>query len=159
MKDEFSGLNLVQLLDLLEPVPEPPAPSLWPQTAGWLWLGLAIAVMLIWIVRRIILRRRANAYRRAALAAVADAGDEPVALAEILRRTALSAYPRSEVASLSGDAWLSFLDRTGGGSAFHDGPGRVLAAAPYKRSESVPGLGQVVADWIRLHDRSAGTAR
>ena len=36
------------------------------------------------------------------------------AIAEILKRTALVAYPRTDVASLSGSAWLAWLAETGG---------------------------------------------
>ena len=32
MESEFDGLGLVELLDLLEPVPEPVPVSLWPST-------------------------------------------------------------------------------------------------------------------------------
>ena len=47
MTEDLAGLTLVELLDLLEPVVEPPPVPLWPQTQGWIWLGLAVAALLL----------------------------------------------------------------------------------------------------------------
>ena len=45
-------LNLVDYLDMLEQ-PLAPAPvSLWPQTGGWIWLGLALLALVAWGVLR-----------------------------------------------------------------------------------------------------------
>ncbi|HEX2888434.1 DUF4381 domain-containing protein, partial [Vineibacter terrae] len=119
----------------LADIPLPPAVSLWPQT----WLSrIVIAVLAIGLVVAVWwLARRwwANRYRRAALAEL-DALAEPTAgaLALLVRRTALSAFPRADVAALSGSDWLAFLDRTYGGTGFTQGPGRALAAGPYEPS-------------------------
>ena len=65
-----------------------------------------------------------NCYRREALTELAqqetklaDANRRAAAIttiAELLKRTALSAFPRESVASLTGAAWLAFLNRTRG---------------------------------------------
>ena len=151
MSDDLSKLNLVELLDLLEPLPEPARPSLWPQTVGWLWLGLLVAAVVVWLGLRWRRRRRANAYRRAALAAIATAGGDPVALADILRRTALAGYSRREVAALHGDEWLAFLDNAYCATGFRDGPGKDLATAPYRPMPAGPDTRALVADWVRKH--------
>ncbi len=158
MSEDLSRLTLVDLLDLLEPVPEPPQVSLWPQTAGWIWLGLAVACVAAWLGRRWLATRRANAYRRAALKAIAAAGDDPVALAEIVRRAALAGYPRAEVAGLYGEDWLAFLDQAYGGTGFREGPGRLLAVAPYTSARRAPDLASLVAEWVRHHYRPRGAA-
>jgi hypothetical protein len=49
----------------------------------------------------------------------------------LLKRAALSRFPRAQVAALTGAEWLAFLDRTGGAGAFADGPGRVIADGAY----------------------------
>ena len=151
MNEDFAGLSLIELLDLLEPVPEPVPPSLWPETVGWLWLGVALILLLAWLAYRWHRAYRANAYRRAALDAIAAAADDPAALAAIVRRTALAAYPRTELAQLHGESWLAFLDRSYGGTGFTAGPGRAIATAPYQPSPTAPELGAVVAEWVRRH--------
>ena len=158
MSEDLSKLSLVELLDLLEPVPEPPQISLWPQTAGWIWLGIAVVCVAAWLGRRWLVNRRANAYRRAALKAIAAAGDDPAALAVIVRRAALAGYPRVEVAGLYGEDWLAFLDEAYGGTGFREGPGRLLAVAPYAPATRAPDLTSLVAMWVRHHDRHRGAA-
>ncbi|MGV6848018.1 MAG: DUF4381 domain-containing protein [Marinibacterium sp.] len=148
MNGDFDGLSLVDLIDLLEPAPEPPAISMLPQTAGWIWLALAVLLAGVWLINRWAAARRRQAYRRAALHALVAAGDDAAAIAAILRRTALAAYPRSEVAGLTGAAWLDFLDRTYGGTGFSGGPGRILARAPYQPCPTDPLLQPLARDWI-----------
>ena len=132
-------------------VPEPV--SLMPQTAGWLVLCFVIvAALTAWAVlaRR---RYRRNAYRREALAIV---DSTPLTeLPALVKRVALAAAPRTEVAALTGDAWLVFLDRTYGGDGFSNGPGRLLATVSF---EPVPDdlrasadLRNLTALWIRKH--------
>ena len=155
MNEDWKGLNLPQLIDLLEPVPEPDTISMMPQTAGWIWLGLAVLAGIGFAAWRFYRWRQQTAYRREALAELAACGDNPRQLADLLRRTALTAYPRAEVASLYGREWLAFLDRTYDGNAFLDGPGQCLADAPYRRKTETSDLTPVVREWIRTHRREA----
>jgi len=163
MNEDLLNLTLIELLERLEPVPEPLPVSMWPQTVGWLWLAIVIAVGGAAFFYRWYRTYRTNLYRRAALHEIAAAGDDPTVLATILRRTALIAFNRRDVAGLYGDAWLSFLDMAYGGKAFSTGIGRMITAVPYGVSEAVaepvPGLAALVADWVRQHDLSKGYCR
>jgi hypothetical protein len=155
-QEDFAGKNLVELLDMLEPVPEPAEISMWPQTEGWIWLGAAILVLLVLIVRRWVSWRRANAYRRAALSELKRADDDPVVVANILRRTALADYPREQVAGLTGDNWLRFLDGKASGSRFLSEKGKAMAAAPYRGDVApVHGLSAMAETWVRKHKADA----
>ena len=79
-------------------------------------------------------------------------------LPELVKRTALAAFPREEVASLSGIEWLQFLDRTGHTDAFTRGRGRLLAELAYDPqviapldAAAVEELFSVIRRWIGRH--------
>jgi hypothetical protein len=108
-------------------LPEPV--SWWPPAAGW-WvlagLMILLTVLLTWVVVR---RRRRHMALRTALAELdtligARAEVKPVEftrhLSRLLRRYALVRFPRHEVAGLTGDDWLRFLDTHGGTVAVLD---------------------------------------
>jgi hypothetical protein len=152
---EYDGLNLPQLLDLMHGLVMPDAVTGLPITSGW-WIVLAwlLAVLTI-VVWYGLLRRRRNRYRRAALAALKSIDSEPeLGPFEMAQRIALllkRAYPRSQVASLSGSEWAEFLiastnedrqiaqaaERLAGAAYRPDADGRLLSA-PARR-------------WIRKH--------
>lgn len=155
MSQHLEGKDLVELLDMLEPVPEPAAVSLMPQTPGWIVLGIVVVVAVWWGLRQMRARRRAGAYRRAALAELDRAGDkaedDSAYIATLLRRTALAGYPRAQVAGLTGDDWLNFLDQSYGGKGFSGPEGKALLAAPYRRNIPQPGLADLARTWITTH--------
>lgn len=125
-------------LDALVDIVTPPAAPWWPPAPGWyVVIGAAVAAA-EWAALRALQKWQANAYRRAALTEVdriataaendADAWSE---LPEIVKRTALSAWPRSRVAALTGEEWLAFLDQSGGSTDFSHGAGRWLVELAY----------------------------
>jgi hypothetical protein len=153
MTDRPQIVTLVDLLDRLVDAPAPPPVSLAPQTPGWLVVGalvLAGLAALAWLWRA---RHRRAAFRREALAALSRVGDDPVAIAEILRRAALVAHGRAAVAGLSGTQWLEFLDQGMDGAPFSSGVGRAVAEAPYREGPAaVPGLAALARARLK-HER------
>ena len=101
MTPDYEGLNLIELLDLLEPTPEPDPIAMTPQTPGWIVLGIVLALAALWALRKLVRHRRAGAYRRAALRELDSAGDDAARIADVLRRTALAGFPRAQVAGLA----------------------------------------------------------
>ncbi|MEM6578082.1 MAG: DUF4381 domain-containing protein [Pseudomonadota bacterium] len=158
MSDETtsdSPTNLVDLMAELIPPPEPAPISLVPQTLGWPVLVLLLAGLTTIVLRRIIQARRAEAYRDAALAALDAAGTAPDTVARVLRQTALTAFPRAQVASLHGTDWLTFLEKTGGRADLHDAGGEALITLPYSDATALPDASlELVRHWIRHHDRT-----
>lgn len=128
---------LLELRDIAPP-PEPP----WYLLAPAEWFGLALGLSLLaWIWYR----RRQRRARRLVVAAGAEldairrrhaAQPDSLALlrdlAEWLKRVALQAYPRREVAALSGESWLAFLDAAAGGNSFSRGSGQIFGASQYR---------------------------
>ena len=117
-------MSNLEEIELPEPVPFS------FETPGWTLL-LAVALgLLVWLVWRAWRRWRANAYRRRALEELTVI-ESPARLSELLKRVALVAYPRTNVAGLYGEAWLGFLDRTLRTTDFTRGAGRPLADLAY----------------------------
>ncbi|MEP9375971.1 DUF4381 domain-containing protein [Aquabacter sp. CN5-332] len=136
----------------------PPAVSYWPPQPGWWILAAGLFAIAVIAVVRLILRYRANAYRRAALAELARIGqatdaDSAQRISTILKRAALVAYPREQTAALTGPAWLAFLDRTGGTSAFTQGPARELVPLAFGAASHADGIAiaRAAAHWVRRH--------
>jgi hypothetical protein len=130
--DPFSLSNIRDIV-------EPAALSAWPQaTTARLLAGLLV----VWAIAGVVvllMRRRRNEYRRAGLRELPEiakrlSGSDTrvVALRELavlLKRVALAAWPREQVASLSGERWLAFLDSTCRGTDFTSGAGRLLESS------------------------------
>lgn len=141
----------------------PPAPW-WPPLPAWDVLAVLLLTGLTLLIAWGVIRRRVNWYRRAGLLELQRIEQAPSAdstalieLAELVKRIALVAYPRQNVAALTGAEWLQFLDRTSDTTDFTQGPGRQLGEV-YDRSASAPRqeLMDVVRRWIGRHRRDAG---
>lgn len=146
----------------LQELPPPDPISYAPATAGWVVIGALLLALLIYLAWRAAKRWRANAYRRAALAEL-TAIEKTVAigtLPALLKRTAMAATSREEVAGLNGQEWLRFLDRTLGGESFTRGHGQLLTRIAYRNQpqlddiprDDVVQLLQLSRRWIKHHD-------
>lgn len=145
--------TLPDMIAQLVPPPEPPAISMWPATPVAKGLCALLLLLLIFLIWRQIQSYRANAYRRAALDELQHAGGDAARIAEILRRTALAAYPRAKVAALTGEDWLKFLNQHYPDQAFDGDVGRTLLQGPYRKTktEQTSALVEAAQDWIRQH--------
>lgn len=137
-----------------------PDPVGWlPLAAGWKVLLVLLALAAGVFAWRAWLRWRENRYRRQALREL-EVMENLTTLPALLKRAALSAYPRHRVAALHGPAWHRFLDEQAGMTAFQDRCGPWLdqlaygAAAPAPSSEDARRLRSAAETWLRRHRRS-----
>lgn len=152
-----------QLLAQLRDIHLPATVQWWPPAWGW-WLLLAVALavlgcLFVWRWWRI---RRANIPSMLALGEIQalsrryENGDNAALilaeLSTVLRRVALSYFPRPQVAAMTGDAWLQWLDDCVGESLFSKGAGAMLNSAPYQQQSNVdvPALLQLSRRWLSL---------
>lgn len=110
-------------LDGLADIVTPPPVSWMPHTWGWAVVAAGLVALLIALAWRWRRHALANRYRSEALRVVAaiearlhdqthrhGALDE---IAAVIKRTAMAAYSRGQVARLSGAEWTAFLDGQG----------------------------------------------
>ncbi|MFK0570404.1 DUF4381 domain-containing protein [Endozoicomonas sp.] len=84
----------------LNELPDPAAVSWWPQTAGWWWLLLGVAVCLFLVLRKCWIIHQKNTWRRDALIelkAMEKAGDL-TQLNSLIKRIGLLFFPRRKIA-------------------------------------------------------------
>lgn len=145
----------------------PEAVGWWPPAIGWWLLPIVIltmAALLVWLIRRVrrmtpaklALRELDLLQRDAELSA-----DEKLRrLSVLLRRVCLSIYPREDVAGLTGDAWLRWLDQPLKEPGFSQGPGRILLDGAYRRAPAADtdALLALCRDWVKALSKTK-TAR
>jgi hypothetical protein len=162
--------SLDRLHDIIAPAPVP----WWPPAPAWyLVLGLLLSGVLVLAVRALV-RWQRNRYRREALAelvrqepALREPATRPAALralAELLKRAALTAFPREQVAGLTGPVWFEFLDRTARTTGFSQGSGAILERAAYDPRTAMAldeprtrELVSLVRHWLAHHRIEAAT--
>ena len=160
--------SLKNLYDIISPEPV----GLLTPAPGWYVLGLIILYFVVMICLRRFRIWQKNKYRRQALVELnrlADLAQDQKqrevalrALPVLAKRTALVAFDRDDVASLSGHAWLEFLDKTGATNSFTIGIGRLLPNLAYRSSAAIETISanqieELVAsirEWIKNHKLS-----
>ena len=163
--------SLDRLHDIIVPTPVP----WWPPAPGWWWVMGAALLFLLAVSFRAFARWQHNRYRREALGRLAILGPalkDPsrrgaalLEMAELLKRTALTAWPRDQVASLTGPDWFKFLDRTGRGTRFSDGLGELLESAVHDprtvaalEPRQIEEMTTQIHQWIKTHTADTASA-
>lgn len=152
--DDFGGEQMWGLKELAWPDAIPFV----PQTTGWLIVALMLLTLLAWLAWRARKRWLKNAYRREALKSIDAMRANPSVAAQlplVLRRSALVAYERRDVASLRGAEWTGWLNESAGRELFSADAARTLDGLAYGREQLSPAdiepLLAASRDWVRLH--------
>ena len=150
-------------LDKLHDIIVPEPISLWPATAGWLILLALLISLAIPLALMAYQNYRTARYRREALSELKDirqienSQQQMQQLFALLKRTALSVYPREQVAQLTGPAWWGFLTLHSGvdfSSRSLQNDALALYSPEFIPSkESNERLFSLVNSWIRQHKR------
>ncbi|NOT83954.1 MAG: DUF4381 domain-containing protein [Methylococcaceae bacterium] len=131
----------------------------WPPAIGW-WILAALLIgliaLLFWIYKRLTRQSAVKSAKKLLLALkqdqTLDNGQKLSQLSILMRRVAISQHPRSETASLTGHAWLTFLDRAVTGAPFSTGVGQLLANAQFQKNPPTDGdianLMRVCENWF-----------
>ena len=172
-----AGANTPNPLATLLPNVTPEPIGWYPIAPGW-WLVLILVTAIGLAVLFISLRfARKTAYRRQAMKTLNQIeqsyhqhGQMKQLVKDcntLLKATALRAWPREQVASLNGKAWLTFLDNSLSSDKsqdknspdsrkFRKGPGLVLGSARYSDHQVDPRITpekllELMRYWIREH--------
>ena len=140
----------------------PEAISWWPQTTGWWWLGAVALGYGLYRGWRSLRRWYHNRYRREAaerlqrLAGSAESTGLVADINRLLKLTAIAAYSREQVARLSGEDWVSFLNQRCPSAPFSREQGQLLSVATYtgQAVEADTGRQLLAAGlaWVQYHE-------
>ncbi len=132
----------------------------WPPATGWWLLLLLVLVVVLLLLVSVRKRWQRLAPYRAATREFEriskdylrhrDTTELSQQLSILLRRIAISIMPRKEVAGLTGELWLEYLDRLSGQTILCSNTGRQLLQAPYRAGVTVDGdaLLAICRQWI-----------
>lgn len=157
--NNYEGLSLPQLLDLMHDLVRPEPIAWTPQTIGWAVVGVWLIVVTALIIWHRVKVWQRNRYRREALtelrAISAKQDTDPQAMASeiaiLLKRTALAAYQREQVADLYGSEWADFLRQSSANDRLIDKNAEALSNAAYSKAANGPELIKPAHRWIQVH--------
>lgn len=128
----------------------PEAISWWPPAIGW-WI-LAVLIPLCaylsyklyrHITRKTALKAAKKQFKCLRQDQQLTKQEQLVAISSLMRRTAVSLYPRADVASLTGEDWLNFLDKSISNRGFNSDTGWLLTDAIYSQTTDTQFLGSL----------------
>ncbi len=116
----------------------------WPLAPGW-WVLLACTLLILaalFIIRKIYRSRQLRRDITTELALIKQQFQQSQnrsqlakSLSILLRRASISYYPKTNIAGLTGEHWLDYLDSTNlrrsEKTSFRSNTGKVLLSAPY----------------------------
>jgi len=149
--DPLANLRDIHIPGTLDP---------WPPAIGWWLLAILSVLLTAYCVLKLYQWWRSNQYRREGVRSLNDLlndydSDKAYlqAYSDLLKRVALSKYPREMVANLTGEAWVSFLDKSANTKEFSMGAGQVLIQGNYETNPdiNVEQLHQIGLQWIKKH--------
>jgi hypothetical protein len=134
------------------------------ETLGWQFLFVLAGLLIGYLVYLFVLKYRANRYRRTAIQEINSLQKDLTAVEFItqcmfwVKQVALQTYGRSQVAALSGDKWVLFLDEKGKSDAFAANKESIFLAIykgeiPQEKEFDKTEFSTNCINWVRNHAR------
>ena len=140
-------------------------PFVWPPALGW-WVSLVLIIASIisisWLIKKSYAKKQVRARYYGAFSKVnllkSNQTEEEQStyvrqLTQAIKAIALERFGNKEVATLSGQAWLEFLDTTGKCNHFTNGSGQVFGKSMYQPTiKNIPDcdhLMTICQDWVK----------
>jgi len=156
-------MNAGNPLDMLRDIHLPGEIPLWPPAPGWWALAVASISLLIWFIWLLRKKHQQRRLLRVSVAALSELEDaysthkDPLLLikqySSLIRRIALALFPRQNIASLTGNSWLKFLDESAGTKLFDSEVGKLLIHGPYQKADKalnhIDELKEALHTWIK----------
>ena len=137
-------------LDQLNDIVLPATPSLWLlATEAWFLIAIILYTLIVLVIQ-LRKKHQTNAYRLLGLELLKKA-QTTYDISIILKRVALAAYPRDQVASLYGKDWQAFLEH----SAQHGDYSSLINVSPIETATKQQK--KLAANWIKKHRRFTTT--
>ena len=145
----------------LKEIALPESVSYFPQTPAWYVLFGVIVVLILFFLWKQYKHYQNNKYRRVALTELSKIKSEKtfVEIPELVKRVALVFSDRNEIASLSGDTWLEFLNKSYKGNGFSSEAGSLFVDLGYSSQNRINQYQQsemetlinLISKWIKKH--------
>ena len=133
--------------------------SWWPLAMGW-WILILFLLLTTYLAYYFCRKGR---LKRAGLHALKAIKQQKLTekeriqqLSALLRRISLCRYSKKQVAGLTGEKWLAWLDKPLKKKEFSQGAGQILITAPYQNTEpdkqQLEALFLLIKKWIKTKD-------
>ena len=152
------------ILAQLRPNHLPEAISYWPLAIGW-WLLLASTISIISVMTYLfIIKRQKNKYRRLGLQLAKKIHKKFIEHGNkrqfahdsnrLLKKVALQAFPRQNIANLNGKEWLDFLYQSSGNKQFKTMGAAAFGSSRFKphQDPDVTQINPLTISWIKKHN-------
>ena len=129
----------------------PPTISWWPPAIGWWILAVLIPLCIFLsyklythITRKTALKSAKQHLKLLRQNQQLTKQEKLMQLSSLMRRIAISLYPRKDVASLTGENWLNFLDQSIPNRGFNSDTGWLLTDALYSQNADTQYLAPLI---------------
>ena len=153
----FDPLNQLKDIHLPDPI------SVWPPALGWWILTTIILAAIVSLSCWLIFYYKKNAYRRHAIKQLQTLTENynrqnnktyyANNINKLLKQVAVTYYSKKSVSSLTGKAWLTFLDNSAKMTDFSQGAGQILETSQYQLTADFDAisLSTCCKKWLKHH--------